>query len=332
MVPDGEPVSSSAARWPRYRRRWATCTACAMPTMIASRSASTCTAAISAASTATSTTRRAGQALRVGLLQRHGAQSVGAPRRMNHAPASAAEPLLRIARQGPLTHLTLNRPARGNALSAALVAALAAAVEACHGTARACWPSKVPASTSAPASTRRTWSRKRRLAAGALRARRTAAAGRASAPFVTVALVEGRAMGASADWSPPARGAGPRRAAASPFRAGFGWCWVPSSWPRWSAPLARAAGSPAVARSAARTRCAPAQWTPWSCRRARSRPAALLEQACRTEASTQAAIHAAAGRQRRRRSTRGPACRHGALRRAPGLKDRIAAYRAATRR
>jgi enoyl-CoA hydratase/carnithine racemase len=44
-------------------------------------------------------------------------------------PASGAEPLLRIARHGPLARLTLNRAAKYNVLSGAMIAALRQALE-----------------------------------------------------------------------------------------------------------------------------------------------------------------------------------------------------------
>ncbi|AOZ03931.1 enoyl-CoA hydratase [Cupriavidus sp. USMAHM13] len=255
---------------------------------------------------------------------------------MNHAPASAAEPLLRIARQGPLTHLTLNRPARGNALSAALVAALAAAVEACHTDGTRLLAIEGAGKHFCTGFDLEDLEQESddSLLARFVRVELLLQAVHA-APFVSVALVQGRAMGAGADLVAACarRWAAPGSSFAFPG-AGFGLVLGTERLAALvGATCARSwiAGGGAIgSEDALRAGLVDAMVVPDA--RAAGL-AALLEQACRLDASTQAAIHAAA-----LGGSAGAAARAGQLadlvRSAarPGLKHRIAAYRAATRR
>jgi len=264
---------------------------------------------------------------------------VGAAGRMRtamHETDPAGEPWLLLDKQGPLTRLTLNRAARGNALCAGLVAALASAVQACHedGTRLLAIGGAGKHFCTGFDLDDLEQESDDSLLARFVRVELLLQAVHA-APFVTVALVQGRAMGAGADLV----AACARRWAAlgSGFAfpgAGFGLV-LGSERLAALVGVARArawiGGGAAIACEDALHAGLVDAVVP-----AEARDAALdaeLARACRLDAMTQSAIHAAtlggAGGAVARAGQLADLV-HSAAR--PGLKARIAAYRAGLKR
>ncbi len=250
--------------------------------------------------------------------------------------AATAEPALLIDRQGDITRLTLNRPQRGNALSAELVQALHDAVLACRrdgtrlllieGAGRHfCTGFDLGDLDGETDDT---------LLARFVRVELMLQA-IYTAPFTTVARVHGRAMGAGADLAVACEQCWVAEDSRFAFPgAAFGLVLGTARLAARVGPtLARqwiGAGATVDAHTALAAGLASRHFEADEPGKPDTALEALVRQARRLDADTQAAIHAASRADGDELARQLAALVHSAAR--PGLRERIRAYRAASAR